>query len=234
MFLHMAVRDYAIGTKLARASALGLALLWGSAGCAGPIEHWIVETRNHQGDVALERGNLTEAQLAYRLALRVDPNDAHARSGYSAVAIEIADHNYRAARFDDALDALATATKYDPTSVRIQALRSQIEQAKLKREIVISNYPLYKETGVQIQRSYQGLTVINTRIISMLKRFNYSYNTGDLSNAIRESYQLNSEIVKNTNRLLTFRQLVESGVPESVKDRSSGALAPSSSLLPLP
>ncbi|MDQ6826821.1 MAG: hypothetical protein M3Z14_06440 [Candidatus Eremiobacteraeota bacterium] len=213
---------------------LCVVVLSGTIGCAAPIEHWIVDTRNHQGDVALERGSLSEAQLAYRLSLRVDPSDAHARSGYSAVALEIADRNYRAARFEDALDALTTAAKYDPASVRVQALRSQIEQAKLKREIVSSNYPLYKETGVQMQRSYQGLKAINARIIRMLQRFNYNYDTGELSRAIQESYQLNSEVVKNTNRLITFRQLVESGVPESVKDRSSGALAPSTSLLPLP
>ena len=42
-------------------------------GCAGSIERWIVNTRVHQGDVALERGNARDAELAYRLALRVDP-----------------------------------------------------------------------------------------------------------------------------------------------------------------
>ncbi|MDQ6932168.1 MAG: hypothetical protein M3160_03215, partial [Candidatus Eremiobacteraeota bacterium] len=145
-----------------------------------------------------------------------------------------ANHNFRAAHFDDALEALATAAKYDPQSVRVQSLRSQIEQAKLKREIVVSNYPLYAETGTQIARSYFGLKAINARIIAALQRFNYSYDTGELSRAIRDSYTLNSEVVKNTNRLVNYRQLVESGVPESVKDRSSGALAPSSSLLPLP
>ncbi len=213
---------------------LAIALVCSTAGCAGPIEHWIVDTRNRQGDVALARGSLSEAQLAYRLALRVDPNDAHARDGYSAVAIAIANHSFRAAQFDDALEALATAAKYDPQSVRVQALRSQIEQAKLKREIVVSNYPLYAETGTQIRRSYLGLTAVNARIIRALQRFNYSYDTGQLSAAIRDSYTLNSEVVKNTNRLINYRQLVESGVPESVKDRSSGAVAPSSSLLPLP
>lgn len=209
-------------------------LACGATGCAGSIEHWIVNTRNRQGDVALSRGSLLEAQLAYRLALRVDPNDAHARDGYSAVAMAIANHNYRAAQFDDALEELTTAAKYDPQSVRVQALRSQIEQAKLKREIVISNYPLYGETGTQIRRSYLGLKAINGRIITALQRFNYSYDTGELSRAIHDSYTLNSEVVKNTNRLINYRQLVESGVPETVKDRSSGALAPSSSLLPLP
>ncbi len=211
-----------------------MALLFATAGCAGPIERWIVDTRNRQGDVALARGSLSEAQLAYRLALRVDPNDVHARDGYSGVAIAIANHNFRSAHFDDALEALATAAKYDPQSVRVQSLRSQIEQAKLKREIVVSNYPLYAEAGTQIRRSYFGLKAINARIIAALQRFNYSYDTGELSRAIRDSYTLNSEVLKNTNRLLNYRQLVESGVPESVKDRSSGALAPSSSLLPLP
>ena len=210
------------------------ALLCGTAGCAGPIEHWILSTRNRQGDVALARGSLSDAQLAYRLALRVDPSDAHARDGYSAVAIAIANHSFRAAQFDDALEALAAAAKYDPQSVRVQALRSQIEQAKLKREIVISNYPLYAETGTQIRRSFLGLKSIDARIIAALQRFNYNYDTNELSRAIRDSYTLGSEVTKNTYRLINYRQLVESGVPESVKDRSSGTLAPSGSLLPLP
>jgi len=230
----MAVSVRAILVRGILASLLAIVLVGGTAGCAGSIQHWIVDTRNRQGDVALARRSLPEAQLAYRLALRVDPNDPHARDGYSAVAIAIADQNFRAAHFDDALEALASAAKYDPQSVRVQALRSQIEQAKLKREIVISNYPLYAETGTQIRHSYLGLKSINARIIATLQRFNYNYDTGELSRAIRDSYALNSEVVKNTNRLLAYRQLVESGVPESVKDRSSGALAPSSSLLPLP
>ncbi len=53
-----------------------------AAGCAGPVEQWIVDTRVHQGDTALVRGSLEEAQLAYRLALKVDPTNARARAGY--------------------------------------------------------------------------------------------------------------------------------------------------------
>ena len=54
------------------------AALLALAGCAGPIQHWIVDTRVHQGDVALGRGSLHEAATAYRLALRLAPNDQRA------------------------------------------------------------------------------------------------------------------------------------------------------------
>ena len=52
-------------------------------GCAGTVEHWIVNTRVNQGDVALQNGSLHEADTAYRLALRVNPKDARARTGFA-------------------------------------------------------------------------------------------------------------------------------------------------------
>src|ERR1700694_5158006 len=91
------------------------ALLIASApltGCASSISSWIVETRNHQGDVALTRARMSnpispayleEASKAYTLALRVDPKDEHARSGAVAVQLENAAQDYRASKFDDAL-----------------------------------------------------------------------------------------------------------------------------------
>ena len=57
------------------------------SGCAGPIESWIVRTRDNQGDRALAAGNIKDAALAYRLALDVDPSDAHARSG--AISVQL-------------------------------------------------------------------------------------------------------------------------------------------------
>ncbi|HEY8314310.1 MAG TPA: tetratricopeptide repeat protein [Candidatus Baltobacteraceae bacterium] len=216
-------------TRLGGSIAAALALLT-TTGCAGSIESWIVNTRVKQGNVALQRGSLHEAELAYRLALRVNPKDPRARTGFSQVSLDIANADYRHGNFDDALATLIGAAKYDPGSVRLQALRSAIDQARLKREIVISNYPTYSTAGEQIQKSYATLNVQNKLILRSLVRFNYTYDTNDLTRAIEQSYEMQLDIAKNTNRLIAYRQLVDSGVPASKGETTT----PAASLLPLP
>jgi tetratricopeptide (TPR) repeat protein len=208
------------------------ALIVGLTGCAGSLEHWIVNTRVNQGDVALDRGSLHEAETAYRLALRVNPHDPRARSGFSQVAAAIAEADYRKGNFDDAKTMLNEALKYDPQSVRLQALRSQIDDARLKREIVSSNYPTYQGAGVQMQDAYASLNVQTKSILRDLKRFSYTYDTQDLTKAIQASYEMQLDVAKNTNRLIAYRQLVESGVPAATAGTPTSAA--SGSLLPLP
>jgi tetratricopeptide (TPR) repeat protein len=199
-------------------------------GCAGPVERWILDTRIHQGDVALQRGNVKDAQLSYSLALRVDPTDARARAGFVESSADLAQEEYSKGAFDDALTTIASGLKYDPSSVRLAALHGQLEDAKLKREIVISNYPTYKDAGVQIQHAYQQLDVVNKTILASLKRFSYTYDTDELTAAIKSSYDLELDVARNTNRLIAYRQVVSSGVPETMHASSVNA----SSLLPLP
>ncbi|MBV9278268.1 MAG: tetratricopeptide repeat protein [Candidatus Eremiobacteraeota bacterium] len=201
--------------------------------CAGPIGQWIVDTRVHQGDAALAQGSLSEAQLAYRLALKIDPTDSRARTGFSTVAATIADNQYKAGRLDDALVTLTSAAKYDPQNVRLQELRSEVEAAKIKREIIVSNYPSFKETGSQITHSYLALKLMNQKVIASLNKFNYNFNVTELTNAIRQSYELNLEVARNTNRLIAYRQLLEQGVPGAATAAEAGSGRPTS-LLPLP
>ncbi|MBV8152101.1 MAG: hypothetical protein JOY59_11125 [Candidatus Eremiobacteraeota bacterium] len=87
---------------LFRAVLLVAALVLPS-GCAGSVESWIVQTRNHQGDLALSHGNLPEAALAYRLALQVNPRSPHARQGAIAVQLALAQSAYRAGKLDAAV-----------------------------------------------------------------------------------------------------------------------------------
>jgi tetratricopeptide (TPR) repeat protein len=201
-------------------------------GCAGTVERWIVNTRVNQGDVALQRGSLHEAEIAYQLALRVSPHDARARAGFARVSADIAEVDFRKGDFDDATATINEAQKYDPQNVRLQALRSQLEDARLKREIVIANYPTYEGAGLQIQTAYGALNEQNKAILASLKRFNYTYDTQDLTKAIQDSYELQLEVAKNTNRLIAYRQLVESGVPGT--EQGTQATTPTGSLLPLP
>lgn len=215
--------------SLVLAAALGGSLLL--TGCAGSIEHWIVATRVAQGNTALANGNLAEAETSYNLALRVNPLDHAARAGFVNVAGDYAQSMYVKGDFADALAIITEGLKIDATSVRLAGLKRSIERAKLQREIVISNYPTYKEAGVQIRHSYITLVPANKNILAHLLRFSYTYDSNQLTTAIKESYELQLEIAKNTNRLIVYRQEIESGIPESTHETTSTGAA---SLLPLP
>lgn len=210
---------------------LAAAAIIATTGCATSVKGWIVSTRNHQGDVAMSRGSLDDASLAYRLALQVSPIDEHARLGLTEVQLQLAARLFRDSRFDDALAALSLAAKYDPQNVRLAELRSEIEQAKIKRLIVLSNYPTYQENAVVLRTAYQNLTALNRKILADLSQFNYTYDTENLTRAIRETYELSQEVDRNRRRLIAYRELVESGVPSN--EASGSATAPGS-LLPLP
>jgi len=222
-----------VSTPLARNVRVLLAagLLLGVTGCATDVTRWIAQTRNHQGDVALSRGNDLDAAEAYQLALKVAPHDEHAREGFVSVQLRLAEKLFADSKFDDAVDSLALAAKYAPDDGRITALRSQIEQAEIKRDIVVSNFPSFKETSTNIRRSFAAIKRSTEEIGSSIARFEYTYDTSDLTKAIRQSYELNTELTRDTTRLITLRQLAESGAPES---SAAESLAPPASLLPLP
>jgi tetratricopeptide (TPR) repeat protein len=223
----------AVSTLLARNVRVFLAagLLLAVTGCATDVTRWIAQTRNHQGDVALSRGNDLDAAEAYQLALKVAPHDEHAREGFVSVQLRLAEKLFADSKFDDAVDALALAAKYAADDSRITALRSQIEQAEIKRDIVVSNFPSFKETSTNIRRSFAAIKRSTEEIGSSIARFEYTYDTSDLTKAIRQSYELNTELARDTTRLITLRQLAESGAPES---SAAESLAPPASLLPLP
>ena len=217
--------------RTVRAIALAVVVAAVTPGCAGSVTNFIVATRNHQGDLALQNKNYPDAAVAYRLALRVAPDDAHARAGMAAVQIQLAASDYQKSKFDDALAALAIAAKYDPENVRLAEVRSSVEQARVKREIVLSNYPTYGEQGLALRRSYAQLHKQSSAIVATLQRFDYSYDSSELARAIVQSKRLASDVSRLTARLSTYRQLVESGAPDRGGDKP---LAPAASLLPLP
>jgi tetratricopeptide (TPR) repeat protein len=199
-------------------------------GCAGTVESWIVRTRDHQGDRALAAGNLKDASLAYRLALDVDPHDAHARAGAVSVQLSLAEDAYRNGKLEEAINYLSGALKVAPKDPSVVDLQQQLSQARLKREIVISNYPAYKAAGLDLIRSYVQLRALTDSVAASLRRFQYSYDTVDITKAIENSYELGADVTRNTARLTRFRQIVETGTGEAQADR----LAQPSSLLPLP
>jgi len=205
-----------------------LALL---GGCAGPIERWIVNTRVHQGEIAMAHGDARDAELAYRLALRVDPQNPAARTGFVEAAAALAQREYTKGAFDDALATVDEGLAVDSQSVRLAALKATIDQAKLQREIVLTNYPTYRAAGLEIQRAYAQLNVGNALVLRNLKRFGYTFDANDLTTAIEHSYQLQLELSRNTNRLILYRQLVTSGMPKAPEESTTFGTG---SLLPLP
>jgi len=218
--------------RLSSVLGFSLALGIGVCGCASGISQAIVTTRNHQGDLALVNRNYADAAVAYRLALRISPSDEHARAGLAEVQLKIADQLYQNSTFDEALAALAIAAKYDPQSVRLAALRSEIDDARIKREIVVSNFPAYRDSELGIRRAYVQLRTQSAAVVAALRRFDYTYDAAQLSKAIRASYELNSEVGRLTQRLINYRQLVESGSPEKTAETPASSSA--ASLLPLP
>jgi len=215
-----------------RALALGVVLALAASGCATSISDAIVTTRNHQGDLALANANYADAAVAYRLALQLSPHDEHARAGLAEVQLKLADQLYQNSKFDEALAALAIAARYDPQSVRLAALRSEIDDARIKREIVVSNFPAYRDTEITIRRSYAQLKTQSAAVVAALQRFDYTYDSAQLSKAIRASFELNQEVGRLSQRLINYRQLVESGSPVKATETSTASSA--SSLLPLP
>jgi tetratricopeptide (TPR) repeat protein len=203
-----------------------------TTGCGSSVTGWIARERDRQGDLALARTNYADASLAYQLALKVQPKDEHASRGLVSVQLHIAQAQFAASRLEDAIESLMLAARYSPDDERIDAMRSEIEQAEIKREIVVSNYPANRVIGAGIRRSYDNVKEQSAAISLALRRFNYTYDTEDLTKAIDLSYALNSDIARYTNRLLQYRQLVESGAPESSTRREN--LSPPASLLPLP
>ncbi len=200
------------------------------SGCAHSVESWIVSTRIHQGEVAASDGNPADALLAYRLALRVDPHNLDAKTGFVDASADEAQLQYTHGYFDAALVTIAQALRVDPTSVRLDALKTQIESAKLKQEIVISNYPTYQRAGQELEQSYLRLNEANALLVKRLHRFSYTYDVGDLSAAIKQSYQLQLDVGRLTNRLIAYRQLVQIGGPQTPEETPGT----SGSLLPLP
>lgn len=197
-----------------------------SSACAGPVEDWIVNTRIHQGDIALENRNASDALLAYSLALKVDPNNLQAKDGFVTASADEAQLEYTRAKFEDALKTIADAMKVDPTSVRLQALKTTIDNARLKQEIVQSNYPAYEHAGLLIRQTYARLDEANALLLRSLRRFQYTYNVADLSAAIQQSYELQFEVARDTSRLIAYRQLVQTGAPAATGPSGAGSLLP--------
>ncbi len=201
-----------------------------SSGCAGPITNWMVNLRNSQGDAALVRPTLPEAEKEYRLALALDPKNAHARAGLAKVLYLRAKLDFTQSMLDEAADEIAQSLMYAPDDATALALSNEIGQAKIRREIVISNYPLYGSINAALAPTFKSISESSRAIQKEVKAFSSDFDTTHLTKAIVGSYDLEDEVHRMSQRLVTYRGYVTSGQVKSTIPSQSTA----PSLLPIP
>ncbi|HXW51046.1 MAG TPA: hypothetical protein VEJ41_03555 [Candidatus Acidoferrales bacterium] len=201
-----------------------------SSGCAGPITQWMINVRNAQGDAALARPSLPEAEKEYRLALALDKKNTHARAGLAKVLYLRAKVDFADSMLDEAADEIAQSLRYAPDDAAALALSNEISQAKIRREIVISNYPLYGSIDAAVAPAFKSMTESGKVIQKEVKAFSSDFDTAHLTKAIVTSYDLEDEVHRLGLRLITYRGYVTSGQTKAAA--ASESTAPS--LLPIP
>jgi len=199
--------------SLAILVALGLAV--SAPGCAGSVTNWLINLRNAQGDSAMASNNLIEARKEYELALALAPRDHHARAGLAEVLYLTARANFINSKLDDAELQVKEALKYVPDDPNTQALASEIEQARIRRDIVLANYPSYKPVGSEILTSLKLLITTDKDVQKQVAAFAYDYDPAHLTKAIAESYVIQDDIARITQRIAAYRSLVQAGVPRA-------------------
>jgi hypothetical protein len=214
--------------RFGAAAAAALALV--CAGCAPTVTQWMVDLRTSQGDAALENNSLVEAAKEYELALKLDPRNLHARSGLAHVLFLQARADFINSKLDQAQLDIEGALKYAPEDDAAKALAAQIDQAKIRREIVLANYPLYESVGTSLSDSLKTLTVSQREIAKQLKSFGSDFDTAHLTKAIVASYGLEDEAHRVASRIVSYRGLVTSGSPKA----KAPAQSETPNLLPVP
>jgi tetratricopeptide (TPR) repeat protein len=202
----------------------------GTSGCAGPITQWMINLRNAQGDAALARPSLVEAGKEYRLALALDKKNAHARAGLAKVLYLSARADFIESHLDEAADEIAQSLHYAPDDAAALALSNEIAQAKIRREVVISNYPLYGSINAALTPSFKSVAESGKAIQKEVKLFSSDFDTSHLTKAIVNSYDLEDEVHRLAQRLILYRGYVTSGQAKATATTESNA----PSLLPIP
>jgi len=211
------------------AAAACIALALSASGCAGAFTQRLVDLRTSQGDAALTAGSLAEAEKEYALALKLDPHNSHARSGLARVLFLQARAAFIDSKLDDAQVEIAGALRYAQDDAA-KALSAQIEQAKIRREIVLANYPLYETVGASLTDSLKTLAASQHEVALQLKAFRSDFDATHLTKAIIAAYALQDEEHRLASRILAYRGLVTSGEAKA----QPPAQSETPNLLPVP
>jgi len=211
------------------AAAACIALALSASGCAGAFTQRLVDLRTSQGDAALTAGSLAEAEKEYALALKLDPHNSHARSGLARVLFLQARAAFIDSKLDDAQVEIAGALRYAQDDAA-KALSAQIEQAKIRREIVLANYPLYETVGASLTDSLKTLAASQHEVALQLKAFRSDFDATHLTKAIIAAYALQDEEHRLASRIVAYRGLVTSGEAKA----QPPAQSETPNLLPVP
>jgi len=199
-------------------------------GCAGAFTQRLVELRTSQGDAALANNSLVEAQKEYSLALKLDRHNPAARAGLAKALFLQARADFIDSLLDQAQIDITGALKYAPDDAAAKGLAAQIDQAKIRREIVLANYPVYESVGASLSDSLKSLTATQKEITSQLKLFRADFDSGHLTRAITASYGLEDEAHRTASRIVSYRSLVTTGASKS----KTPAQTETPHLLPIP
>jgi tetratricopeptide (TPR) repeat protein len=220
-----------ISKRSARACAALCASLLTLGGCTGLFRNQLVELRNAQADAALQSQNVVEAEKEYGLALSLAPNDEHARAGLAHSLYLHAKANLLAGDIDEAYIEVQKALKYAPKDAALLDLASAIDEAKIRRDIVVSNYPSFKSSGDIISGLLKSNAQADKDIQLQLHDFHIDYDTAHLNKAIAQSYDLEEEQHRLTQRLIAYKGQIEAGAPGQTRAQPQVEMP---GLLPIP
>lgn len=210
--------------------ALAAAVALAAEGCASQATQWMISLRTSQGDAALASGNLQEAEKEYALALQLAPKNERARQGLARVLFLHAKAEFVSSKLDDAQYDIARAREYNPDDAATKALAAQIDEARIRRDVVVANYPLYGTMGLAIRDSLKSISSTVREVEKNVHAFSNDFDTANLTRAITESYDLEDEVHRVVLRLIAYRGLVESGGQRQKAPEQSEA----PNLLPIP
>ena len=170
----------------------------------------------HQGDVALDARQRARRRAGLPAGAAGRSEGRRGRGpGSSRRRPSRADASTRKGDFDDALATVDDGLAVDPQSVRLAALK---RRSSRRSSSARSSSRTIRPIAPPVSR-FSARTSNSTRrtrcCFASLKRFGYTFDANDLTTAIKRSYELQLDVAKNTNRLILYRQLVTSGVPES-------------------
>src|SRR5215472_11947886 len=126
-------------------------------------------------------------------------------------------------------DAALTAGSLEEAE-KEYALALKLDQPKIRREIVLANYPLYETVGASLTDSLKTLAASQHEIALQLKAFRSDFDAAHLTKAIIAAYALQDEEHRLESRIVAYRGLVTSG---EVKAQTP-AQSETPNLLPVP
>ena len=207
------------------------ALMVAATGCSNVLVDRIVDLRNAQADAALANHNTAEAENEYGLALRLAPKNEHARAGLVRALYLRAQENYANGKINDAALEVQRGLTYAPKDAGLLDLASVIDQAKIRRDVLVGNFPTYKAMGDSISELLSANAMSSRDIQRELHLFRTDYDVVHLRRAIELSALLEDEQHRVTQRLVAYKGQIETGAP--VEARPS-AQSESPGLLPIP